>query len=45
LCQRAYRCVANLKPGRFALVPALLRQAEAIARERTPGAAAWKQAA
>jgi aminoglycoside phosphotransferase (APT) family kinase protein len=32
LCQRAYRCVSNLKPGRFALVPALLRHAEAIAR-------------
>jgi aminoglycoside phosphotransferase (APT) family kinase protein len=45
LCQRAYRCVANLKPGRFALVPALLRHAEAIAREHTPYAAAWKQAA
>jgi Ser/Thr protein kinase RdoA (MazF antagonist) len=45
LCQRAYRCVANLKPGRFALVPALLRHAEAVAREHTPDAAAWKQAA
>ena len=35
LCQRAYRCVANLKPGRFALVPALLRQAEAILHSRS----------
>lgn len=32
LCRRAYRCVANLKPGRFAAVPALLAMAEAIAR-------------
>ena len=30
LCKRAYRCVANLKPGRFAAVPALLAMAEAI---------------
>jgi aminoglycoside phosphotransferase (APT) family kinase protein len=37
--QRAYRCVANLKPGRLALVPVLLRAAEAIARERTLDAA------
>lgn len=33
LCERAYRCVANLKPGRFALVPALLALAEAVARD------------
>lgn len=31
LCQRAVRCVANLKPGRFAAVPTLLALAEAIA--------------
>jgi aminoglycoside phosphotransferase (APT) family kinase protein len=31
LCVRAYRCVANLKAGRFAAVPALLAWAEAIA--------------
>jgi aminoglycoside phosphotransferase (APT) family kinase protein len=31
LCQRAVRCVANLKPGRFAAVPILLALAEAIA--------------
>jgi aminoglycoside phosphotransferase (APT) family kinase protein len=45
LCQRAYRCVANLKPGRFALVPALLRHAEAIACTRSLDATAWRQAA
>ena len=45
LCQRAYRCVANLKPGRFALVPALLRIAETIARERCLDAATLPQAA
>lgn len=27
LTQRAYRCVVNLKPGRFAIAPALLQQA------------------
>lgn len=32
LCKRAYRCVANLKPGRFEAVPALLALADAIAR-------------
>lgn len=32
LCKRAYRCVANLKPGRYAVVPALLAMAEAIAQ-------------
>jgi Phosphotransferase enzyme family len=31
LCQRAVRCVANLKPGRFAAVPTLLALAEVIA--------------
>jgi aminoglycoside phosphotransferase (APT) family kinase protein len=45
LCQRAYRCVANLKPGRFALVPGLLHHAEAIARERTVDAVPLPQAA
>jgi len=31
LCKRAWRCVANLKPGRFELVPQLLALADAIA--------------
>jgi|CXWL01.1.fsa_nt_gi Ser/Thr protein kinase RdoA (MazF antagonist) len=31
LCKRAYRCVANLKPGRFEAVPRLLALADAIA--------------
>jgi aminoglycoside phosphotransferase (APT) family kinase protein len=31
LCKRAYRCVANLKPGRFEIVPRLLSLADAIA--------------
>jgi hypothetical protein len=31
LCKRAYRCVANLKPGRFEIVPQLLAWAETIA--------------
>ena len=35
LCRRAYRCVASLKPGRYALVPRLLDLAHAIARGRT----------
>jgi len=35
LCQRAYRCVVNQKPGRLALVPALLQLACTIASERT----------
>lgn len=39
LCQRAYRCVANLKPGRYALVPALLAQADAIMHAGTLAAA------
>jgi aminoglycoside phosphotransferase (APT) family kinase protein len=45
LCQRAYRCVANLKPGRFALVPALLQHAAAIAQARSVDAAPLPQAA
>ena len=40
LCQRAWRCVANLKPGRFALTPHLIALAEAIASARTPRAGA-----
>lgn len=39
LCQRAYRCVVNLKPGRLARVPALFELAEAIARAGTLDAA------
>ena len=39
LCQRAYRCVANLKPGRFEAVPALLALAESIARAGSVDAA------
>jgi aminoglycoside phosphotransferase (APT) family kinase protein len=39
LCQRAYRCVANLKAGRFAAVPALLALAGTIARARSLDAA------
>jgi hypothetical protein len=39
LCQRAYRCVANLKPGRFEAVPALLALAESIASAQTLDAA------
>jgi Ser/Thr protein kinase RdoA (MazF antagonist) len=30
LCQRAWRCVVNLKPGRFALTPRLLEQASGL---------------
>ena len=30
LCKRAYRCLANLKPGRFEIVPQLLALADAI---------------
>lgn len=29
-CQRLWRCVVNLKPGRFALLPALLAQTEVL---------------
>lgn len=39
LCQRAYRCVANLKPGRFEAVPRLLALADSIARAGTIDAA------
>jgi thiamine kinase-like enzyme len=39
LVQRAYRCIANLKPGRLAIVPAVLELATAIARERSLDAA------
>lgn len=39
LCQRAYRCVANLKPGRFEAVPALLALADSIASAGTVDAA------
>ena len=39
LCQRAYRCVANLKPGRFEAVPQLLALAESIAAAGTVDAA------
>ena len=35
LCQRAYRCVANLKPGRFEAVPELLALADSIASAGT----------
>ncbi len=40
LCQRAWRCVVNLKPGRYALVEPLLRMAGAIARAGSINAAA-----
>lgn len=30
LCQRAWRCVVNLKPGRYALLPGLLAAAQAL---------------
>lgn len=36
LCQRAWRCVVNLKPGRFALAPQLIALTEAILRARSP---------
>lgn len=39
LCTRAYRCVANQKPGRYAAVPKLISLATAIARAETPDAA------
>jgi thiamine kinase-like enzyme len=39
LVQRAYRCVANLKPGRLAIVPSVLELAHSIAREYTLDAA------
>lgn len=34
LCQRVWRCVANLKPGRYALVPGLLALTEALLAQR-----------
>jgi hypothetical protein len=43
LCQRAYRCVANLKPGRFEAVPALLAAADSIAGAGTLDAAAARE--
>jgi hypothetical protein len=39
LCQRVWRCVVNLKPGRFALVPSLLSLAQAVLREGSVWAA------
>jgi len=39
LCVRAYRGVANLKPGRFETVPVLLALAEAIAQAGSVDAA------
>ena len=39
LCTRAYRCVSNLKPGRFEAVPKLLALADAIAHAGTVDAA------
>jgi Ser/Thr protein kinase RdoA (MazF antagonist) len=38
LCQRAYRCVSNLKPGRFEVVPQLLALADVIASAGTVNA-------
>lgn len=35
LCQRAWRCVVNLKPGRFAIAPRLIELACDVARART----------
>ncbi|MEO5658994.1 MAG: phosphotransferase, partial [Polaromonas sp.] len=34
LCQRAWRCVVNLKPGRFAIAPRLIALAADIARQQ-----------
>jgi Phosphotransferase enzyme family len=34
LCQRAWRCVVNLKPGRFAIAPMLITLAADIARSQ-----------
>ncbi|MFZ2650305.1 MAG: phosphotransferase [Burkholderiaceae bacterium] len=45
VCQRAWRAVVNLKPGRYALVEPLLRTASAIQRaasiDAAPRAAHW----
>jgi Ser/Thr protein kinase RdoA (MazF antagonist) len=35
LCQRAWRCVVNLKPGRFAIAPRLITLAADIARSQS----------
>jgi hypothetical protein len=35
LCQRAWRCVVNLKPGRFAIAPGLITLAADIARSQS----------
>jgi hypothetical protein len=35
LCQRAWRCVVNLKPGRFAIAPRLITLAAEIARSKS----------
>jgi hypothetical protein len=35
LCQRAWRCVVNLKPGRFAIAPKLIALAADIARSQS----------
>jgi aminoglycoside phosphotransferase (APT) family kinase protein len=35
LCQRAWRCVVNLKPGRFAIAPRLITLAAYIARSQS----------
>jgi hypothetical protein len=39
LCHRAYRCIANMKPGRFEAVPDLLALADLIASAGTLNAA------
>ena len=35
LCQRAWRCVVNLKPGRFAIAPGLITLSADIARSQS----------
>ena len=46
LCQRVWRCVVNLKPGRYALVPGLLALTEALLAQRElPVAALQEQVA
>ncbi len=37
LCQRAWRCAVNLKPGRFVLLPQLLAQCSALLDRRHRG--------
>jgi thiamine kinase-like enzyme len=39
LCQRAWRCVINLKPGRFAIAPRLIELASEVARAHSLEAA------